>query len=33
MLGAAADGVSEILEGRRTRSEQKADLFELKDRE
>ena len=33
MLGAAADGVSEILEGRRTRSEQKADLFEVKDRE
>ena len=32
-LGVAAGGVSEVLEGRRTRSEQKADLFELKDRE
>jgi hypothetical protein len=33
MLGAAAGGVSEVLEGRRKRSEQKADLFELKDRD
>jgi len=33
IMGAAANSVSKTLEGRRTRSEQKADLFELKDRE
>ena len=32
-MGAAANSVSKTLEGRRTRSEQKEDLFELKDRE
>jgi hypothetical protein len=33
IMATAANNVSSTLEGRRTRSEQKADLFELKDRE